>query len=73
MLTMPNPGPGEDTRPGHRRCYFIWYRPAAFETTMQALFTDATDRNHGMAIPPPLVRAEFIEELRESRPADLRA
>jgi 2-polyprenyl-6-methoxyphenol hydroxylase-like FAD-dependent oxidoreductase len=68
MLTMPNPGPGEDTRRGHRRCYFIWYR-AAPEATLRDLFTDATGHHHGVAIPPPLIRAEFVRELQARAPA----
>ncbi len=65
MLTMPSPGVGEDTRPGFRRCYFIWYRPASAETTLRELFTDATGRDHGQAIPPPLIRPQFIAEIRQ--------
>ena len=36
--------------------YFIWYRPGS----LVDLFTDATGRNHGMSIPPPLIRPELI-------------
>ena len=64
MLTMPSPGAGEDTRPGFRRCYFIWYRPAPAASKLRELFTDATGRDHGQAIPPPLIRSQFIEEIR---------
>ena len=40
LLTMVVPGPGEDMRPGHRRVYFIWYRPAGTDA-LRDLFTDA--------------------------------
>src|SRR5271154_2539217 len=63
MLTMPVPGTGEDMRPGHRRCYFIWYRPAD-EAALADLFTDAAGRHHGAAIPPPLIRPEFIRAMK---------
>jgi len=63
MLTMAVPGTGEDVRPGRRRCYFIWYRPAA-EAALADLFTDASGRHHGAAIPPPLIRPEFIRAMK---------
>ena len=59
ILCMPNPGIGDDVRPGHRRFYFIWYRPAD-AARMADLCTDASGRNHGFAIPPPLIRPEIV-------------
>jgi 2-polyprenyl-6-methoxyphenol hydroxylase-like FAD-dependent oxidoreductase len=59
ILCMPNPGAGDDVRPGHRRYYFIWYRPAD-AAHMADLCTDADGRNHGFAIPPPLIRPEIV-------------
>ena len=41
--------------------YFIWYRSVADLTD---LFTDTTGRNHGISIPPPLIRKEFIAEMK---------
>jgi 2-polyprenyl-6-methoxyphenol hydroxylase-like FAD-dependent oxidoreductase len=41
--------------------YFIWYRGV---TDLEALFTDATGRNHGISIPPPLIRRQFIDEMK---------
>jgi len=40
--------------------YFIWYRTAS----LAELFTDAAGKNHGMSIPPPLIRAEFVRALK---------
>jgi 2-polyprenyl-6-methoxyphenol hydroxylase-like FAD-dependent oxidoreductase len=57
------PGLGNDLRPGHRRYYFIWYRPAA-PAQQRALFTDAAGEDHGLSIPPPLIRPEFLDRLR---------
>jgi 2-polyprenyl-6-methoxyphenol hydroxylase-like FAD-dependent oxidoreductase len=65
MLTMIVPGADDDVRPGHRRYYFIWYRPTADDTALADLHTDAEGRNHGMSIPPPLIRPEFLAEVRE--------
>ena len=41
--------------------YFIWYRHVS---SLAELFTDATGRNHGMSIPPPLIRPELIAEMK---------
>ncbi|HET7672829.1 MAG TPA: FAD-dependent monooxygenase [Burkholderiales bacterium] len=41
--------------------YFIWYRTVS---SLAELFTDAAGRNHGMSIPPPLIRPEFIAEMK---------
>jgi 2-polyprenyl-6-methoxyphenol hydroxylase-like FAD-dependent oxidoreductase len=60
MLTMLVPGEGDDVRPGHRRYYFIWYRPTGSEAELRDLFTDATRRDHGASIPPPLIRPELL-------------
>lgn len=64
LLAMTVPGAGEDMRPGHRRFYFIWYRPAAGEA-LADLFTDATGRHHGVSIPPPLIRPEHMARVRD--------
>lgn len=59
LLTMAVPGPGEDMRPGHRRIYYIWYRPAGAEA-LDDLFTGADGANHGISIPPPLIRPALV-------------
>ena len=63
LLAMAVPGAGEDMRPGHRRIYFIWYRPVARDA-LADLFTDPAGRNHGMSIPPPLIRDRFVREMK---------
>jgi len=63
-LAMPVPGHGDDTRPGHRRYYFIWYRPAG-ASALRDLCTDADGVHHGASIPPPLIRAEVIRAIKE--------
>jgi 2-polyprenyl-6-methoxyphenol hydroxylase-like FAD-dependent oxidoreductase len=64
-LSMPIPGLDEDTRPGHCRYYFIWYRPASYRAMLD-LCTDVTGKQHGVAIPPPLIRPELVRELKET-------
>jgi 2-polyprenyl-6-methoxyphenol hydroxylase-like FAD-dependent oxidoreductase len=66
FLAMPNPGADLDIRPGRRRYYFVWYRPADYEKTLRQLCTDAAGRQHGVTIPPPLIRPEVIRDLKAS-------
>jgi len=63
-LAMPVPGPGDDMRPGHRRYYFIWYRPTE-AAAMKDLCTDASGGYHGTSIPPPLIRPELVREVKQ--------
>ena len=64
FLGIPNPGSNNNILPGRRRYYFCWYRPVDYPSALQDLCTDATGRRHGVAIPPPLIRHEFIRELK---------
>jgi 2-polyprenyl-6-methoxyphenol hydroxylase-like FAD-dependent oxidoreductase len=66
FLGMPNPGVNQDIILGRRRYYFIWYRPVDYESTLPDLCTDVTGLRHGTAIPPPLIRPEFILDLKGS-------
>ena len=70
ILSVHVPGPGNEVRPGHRRYYFIWYRPATPEQ-QRAMFTDAAGQHHGLSIPPALIRREFIEAMRAAAHAKL--
>jgi len=63
LLTMSVPGAGEDMRPGYRRIYFIWYRPVGPDE-LSDLFTDSAGKNHGISIPPPLIREELLHEMK---------
>jgi 2-polyprenyl-6-methoxyphenol hydroxylase-like FAD-dependent oxidoreductase len=62
-LSYPVAGPDNDLRAGHRRCNFVWYRPAP-APELRRMLTDAAGHVHALGIPPPLVRAEVIAELR---------
>ncbi len=63
LLCMTVPGAGDDMRPGRRRIYFIWYRPVA-RGLLDEMFTDATGKNHGVSIPPPLIRPQFPAQVK---------
>jgi 2-polyprenyl-6-methoxyphenol hydroxylase-like FAD-dependent oxidoreductase len=63
FISYPIAGRDNDLRPGHRRCNFVWYRPAP-ERELSRLLTDAVGRTHALGIPPPLVHATVIAELR---------
>jgi 2-polyprenyl-6-methoxyphenol hydroxylase-like FAD-dependent oxidoreductase len=63
-LSYPVAGPDNDLREGHRRCNFVWYRPAPASTELRRLLTDAAGHVHALGIPPPLVRDEIVTELR---------
>ena len=41
--------------------YFIWYRTVS---DLADLFTDASGKNHGLSIAPPLIRKDLIAELK---------
>lgn len=66
LLAMPNPGAGDDMNPHGRRYYFVWYRPADLDDALPRLCTDSSGRQHGVTIPPPLIRREVIEDLKAS-------
>ena len=71
LLALAMPGRDADTRPGHRRYYWIWFRPADEARGLPALCTDATGRCHGSSIPPHLVRGEVIRDLQQAAEASL--
>jgi 2-polyprenyl-6-methoxyphenol hydroxylase-like FAD-dependent oxidoreductase len=63
ILGYPVAGPNNDLRAGRRRYNFVWYRPAG-AAELKRLLTDETGHTHELSIPPPLVRADIIRELR---------
>ena len=66
LLAMPNPGAGDDMNPQGRRYYFVWYRPVDLDDGLPRLCTDSSGRQHGVTIPPPLIRREVIQDLKAS-------
>ncbi|MDB5928002.1 MAG: hypothetical protein JWN13_6938, partial [Betaproteobacteria bacterium] len=64
MLGYMVPGRRNDVRRGHRAYNWVWYRPVDLATELPQLCTDASGCCHGEAIPPPLIRAECIADMR---------
>lgn len=63
VLSYLQPGADDDHRPGRRRLNWLWYHPVHPEK-LPDLCTDAAGRHHGVAIPPPLIRADVIAAFR---------
>lgn len=66
FISYPVAGRDNDLRPGHRRCNFVWYRPADEVTELRRLLTDASGHIHALGIPPPLVSPAVVASLREA-------
>lgn len=66
FLSYPVAGPDNDVRFGHRRSNVIWYRPADEAGKLKWLLTDAQGHTHDLSIPPPLIRAEAVAEMKEA-------
>ncbi len=66
FICYPVAGRDNDLRAGHRRCNFVWYRPAEEATALPWLLTDADGNFHALGIPPPLIRPEVIASLHEA-------
>ena len=66
FLFYPIAGPDNDLRPGHRRYNVIWYRPADEKIELPRLLTDDSGVTHVISIPPPLVPAKAIAEMRDA-------
>ena len=65
FISYPIAGTNDELTPGHRRCNFVWYRPAA-EGELRLMLTDASGRLHPLGIPPRLIRPEVTAALREA-------
>ncbi len=63
LLSYWQPGADDDARPGRRRLNWLWYHPVHADQ-LPDMCTDANGRRHGLAIAPPLIRAEVIAAFR---------
>ena len=64
MLGYPVAGPDDRVEAGGRRWNFVWYRPAADGTALDALMTDADGHHHPDGIPPHQVSWRQIAAVR---------
>jgi 2-polyprenyl-6-methoxyphenol hydroxylase-like FAD-dependent oxidoreductase len=65
LLSIPIPADDADVSAARgRRCCYIWYRPVDFATELPRLCTDASGKQHGVTIPPPLIRPELVRDLK---------
>ncbi len=64
IIALPMPGRDADTRPGHRRYHWVWFRPVDDARGLPDLCTDASGKCHGFSIPPPLIRPELVAEVK---------
>jgi hypothetical protein len=65
LLGYPVAGQNDDTRVGHRRYNFVWYRPTDESTELRYLLTDADGHYYPKGIPPIKVSAKNIEQARK--------
>ncbi len=63
-LGYPIAGTNDDLRVGHRRYNWVWYR-VVDPTRLSSMLTDESGHTHDLSIPPPLVRRDLIQQLRD--------
>jgi 2-polyprenyl-6-methoxyphenol hydroxylase-like FAD-dependent oxidoreductase len=66
MLGYPVAGADDSIEVGQRRWNFVWYRPAAAGSELQALMTDADGTHHPEGIAPQQVSWRHIAAVREA-------
>ena len=64
-------GADGDERPGRRRYNIVWYRRANAADELRRLMTDETGKYHPNGIPPGLIRAEAVADMRAAARANL--
>jgi 2-polyprenyl-6-methoxyphenol hydroxylase-like FAD-dependent oxidoreductase len=63
VIGYPIAGFDNDLRPGRRRYNFIWYR-VGDARTLERMCVDKHGQQHAFSVPPPLIRADLIAEMR---------
>jgi 2-polyprenyl-6-methoxyphenol hydroxylase-like FAD-dependent oxidoreductase len=64
LIGYPVAGADHSIATGHRRWNYVWYRPAAAGTELDALLTDADGRHHPQGIAPQQVSWRHIAAMR---------
>lgn len=59
---VPSADPGSGA--GEVDYNWLWYRPSDEKTVLPDMCTDASGKCHGMSIPPPFLRPEWVARLR---------
>jgi 2-polyprenyl-6-methoxyphenol hydroxylase-like FAD-dependent oxidoreductase len=65
VIGYPIAGPDNDLRPGHRRFNWVWYRPLP-AARLQDMLRGEDGVQYEVSIPPPQVRQDLIDELRQA-------
>jgi 2-polyprenyl-6-methoxyphenol hydroxylase-like FAD-dependent oxidoreductase len=63
VIGYPIAGFDNDLRAGRRRYNFIWYRVGDAQT-LQKMCVDAHGTQHAFSVPPPLIHADLIAQMR---------
>jgi len=63
VLSLPMPASAHEADAPARTCHYVWFQPAD-AAELAALCADAAGRQHGVSIPPPLIRAALIAALK---------
>ena len=66
MIAYPVAGKNNAVEEGARRFNFVWYRPADESTTLKDMLTDADGKVWHDGIPPPLIRSEALDQVRQA-------
>lgn len=69
LISYPLTSVDDSAEPGHRRYSFLWYYPVSEGAELNDLLTDDSGVTHDYSIPPPLIRAGHIADIK--RQADL--
>jgi 2-polyprenyl-6-methoxyphenol hydroxylase-like FAD-dependent oxidoreductase len=63
-MGYPIAGANNDLRTGDRRYNWVWYRPAP-ENELDQMLLDSDGLRHDLTIPPPKIRADIIQRLKD--------
>jgi len=63
VIGYPISGFNNDSRAGHRRYNFIWYR-VGDARTLKEMCVDEHGQQHEFSVPPPLIRKDLIAQMR---------
>ncbi len=64
ILAYPIPNLDGTLRPGRRRLNWVWYRNVAAGAPLDDLMTDGDGRLHPLSMPPGMVQAHHVDDLR---------